>query len=57
MAAVQELAIPIRAKYGIKLAVWYFSDVGELNHVVHIWTYRDHAPHDNAEAQVAQDPD
>ncbi|MCH8139713.1 MAG: NIPSNAP family protein, partial [Proteobacteria bacterium] len=56
-AAVEELAIPIRAKYGIKLAGWYYSDVGELNQVVHIWAYRDYDHLDEAKAQVAQDPD
>ncbi len=43
MKAVEELSIPIRAKYGVKLAGWYYSDVGELNQVVHIWGYRDYA--------------
>ena len=35
MAAVEELSIGIRAKYGIKLAGWYYADIGELNRVVH----------------------
>ncbi len=37
MAAVEELSIGIRAKYGIKLAGWYYSDIGDLNQVVHNW--------------------
>ena len=57
MAAVKEFAIPIRAKYGVKLAGWYYSDIGELNQVVHIWGYRDHAHMEEAKAQVANDPD
>ena len=57
MAAVKEFAIPIRAKYGIKLAGWYYSDIGELNQVVHIWGYRDHAHLEEAKAQVVKDPD
>ena len=57
MAAVEELSIPIRAKYGIKLAGWYYSDIGQLNRVVHIWGYKDHAHLEEAKAQVAQDPD
>ena len=40
MAAVRELALPIRKKYGVKLAGWYYSDVGELNQVVHIWWFQ-----------------
>jgi NIPSNAP len=57
MAAVKELALPIRQKYGVKLAGWYYSDVGELNQVVHIWAYRDYAHMAEAKAQVAADPD
>jgi hypothetical protein len=57
MAAVKELALPIRQRHGIKLAGWYHSDVGELNQVVHIWAYRDHANLREAKAQVYADPD
>ena len=41
MAAAEEVALPIRARQGIKLAGWYYSDVGDLNQVTHIWAYRD----------------
>ena len=57
MAAVREVALGIRAKYGVKLAGWYYSDVGELNKVVHIWAFRDHDHMKEAKAQVAADPD
>jgi hypothetical protein len=57
MAAVKELALPIRRKYGVKLAGWYYSDVGELNQVVHIWAFRDHAHMVEAKAEIAQDPE
>ena len=57
MAAVKELALPIRQRYGIKLAGWYYSDIGHLNQVVHIWGYRDHANLREAKAQVHADPD
>ena len=57
MAAVEELSLPIRKKYGIKLAGWYYSDIGKLNQVVHIWAYRDHAHMAEAQAQVYSDPD
>ena len=57
MAAVKELALPIRQKYGIKLAGWYYSDIGELNQVVHIWGYRDHAHLREAKGQVYANPD
>ena len=35
MAAVREVALGIREKYGVKLAGWYYSDVGELS-LIHI---------------------
>ena len=57
MAAVRELALPIRQKYGIKLAGWYYSDVGELNQVVHIWAFRDYAHWAEAKAKMANDPE
>ena len=57
MAAVKELALPIRKKYGIKLAGWYYSDIGVLNQVVHIWGYRDEEHLSEAKAQVYADPD
>jgi hypothetical protein len=57
MAAVRELALPIRQKYGVKLAGWYYSDVGEINQVVHIWWFQDHAHMIEAKAKVAADPD
>ena len=41
----------------VKLAGWYYSDVGELNQVVHIWAFRDHDHMAEAKAKIAQDPD
>ena len=28
-------------RFGIKLAGWFYSEVGPLNQVVHIWAYDD----------------
>ena len=39
MAAVEELALPIRKRHGVKLAGWFYSDLGDLNQVVHIWAF------------------
>ena len=30
MAAVKDVALPLRLKHGIKLAGWYYSDIGCL---------------------------
>ena len=57
MAAVEELALPIRKRHGVKLAGWYYSEIGELNQVVHIWAFNDEAHMAEAKAKVAQDPD
>jgi hypothetical protein len=57
MAAVRELALPIRKKYGVKLAGWYYSDVGDLNQVVHIWWFQDYTHMEDAKAKIAADPD
>ena len=48
MAAVREIALPVRETYGIKLAGWYYTDIGALNKVVHIWAYRDYAHFEEA---------
>ena len=48
MAAVREVALPVRESYGIKLAGWYYTDIGALNKVVHIWAYRDFAHFEEA---------
>ena len=48
MAAVREVALPVRESYGVKLAGWYYTDIGALNRVVHIWAYRDFAHFEEA---------
>ena len=48
MAAVRDVALPVRESYGVKLAGWYYTDIGALNRVVHIWAYRDFAHFEEA---------
>ncbi len=57
MAAVEEVAIPIRKRHGVKLAGWYYSDVGELNQVTHIWAFDDLKHLKEAKDAVAADPE
>ncbi len=55
MAAVREVALPVRESHGIKLAGWYYTDIGELNRVVHIWAYRDYAHFEEAREAFRND--
>ena len=34
MAAVEDVALKIREDYGVKLAGWYYTDIGPLNQVI-----------------------
>ena len=55
MAAVREVALPVRESYGVKLAGWYYTDIGALNKVVHIWAYRDFAHFEEAREAFRSD--
>ncbi len=57
MAAVEEVGVPIRKRHGVKLAGWFYSDVGDLNQVVHIWAFDNPKHFVEAKAAVAADPD
>ena len=57
MAAAGEVAVPIRKRYGIKLAGWFYSDVGDLNQVTHIWAYDDLKHLKEGKDAVVADPE
>jgi len=56
MRAVEEVALKIRQDYGIKLAGWYYTDVGHLNRIVHIWGYQDYTHFEESRQKVRSDP-
>ena len=56
-AGVKELSLPIRQRYGIRLAGWYWSEIGALNQVVHIWGYEDEKHMAEAKHSFHTDPD
>lgn len=56
MDAVREVALPVRRRYGIRLAGWYHTEVGPLNRVVHIWAFRDWDHLSEGKRQFRQDP-
>ena len=56
MAAVRDLALPIRRDYGVVLVGWYYTEVGQLNQVVHIWGFRDWNHMEEAKQGFRSDP-
>jgi hypothetical protein len=56
MDAVRDVGLPVRQKYGIKLAGWYYSEFGSLNQVVHIWAFRDWEHMEEGKKQFRTDP-
>ena len=56
MAAVREIALPLRQKHGIKLAGWYYTIIGPITQVIHIWAYESLAHFEKAKAAVEADP-
>lgn len=56
-AAVKEIALPVRERYGIRLAGWYYTEIGTLNRVVHIWAFRDWKHLTEAKERFRKDPD
>ena len=55
MDAVRELALPVRQDYGVILVGWYFTEVGVLNQIVHIWAYRDWSHMETAKQSFRND--
>jgi hypothetical protein len=56
MAAVREIGLPIRESHGIRLAGWFYGEVGTLNQVIHIWEYADMADFEKKSDAVRKDP-
>ena len=57
MSAVEQVGMPVRKRHGVKLAGWYYSDVGDLNQVTHIWAFDDLKHLKEAKGAVAADPE
>lgn len=56
MDAVRDIALKVRQDHGAKLAGWYYTDIGQLNRVVHIWAYEDYAHFEKARDAIRSDP-
>ena len=56
LACVREVALPIVERYGVKPAGWYYTEIGTLNRVLHIWAYRDWAHLRESRRQSRSEP-
>jgi hypothetical protein len=56
MKAVREVGLPIRKAHGVKLAGWYYTVIGPITQVIHIWAYDSLAHLEKAKAEVEADP-
>ena len=56
MAAVRDVGLPGRESHGIKLAGWYYTEIGTLNQVIHIWGYQDIEDMETKMRAVSADP-
>ena len=56
MKAVREIGLPTRNDHGVKLAGWYYMDIGKSNQIMHIWAYESLAHMEKARAEVEADP-
>lgn len=56
MAAVREVGLGVRERAGIRLAGWYYTEIGPLNQVIHIWEYQDMEDMEKKMQAVRDDP-
>ena len=57
MAAVREVALPVRQRCGVTLVSWYFTEIGTLDRVYHTWAFRDWQHYREAKQAFRNDPD
>jgi hypothetical protein len=50
----EEVGMPVRRRYGELIGFW-FTDIGELNQVVHVWAYESLDRRTALRAQLMQD--
>ena len=56
MAAVREVGLPVRQSHGVRLAGWYYGEIGTLSQVIHIWAYEGMEDMDRKVQEVNSDP-
>ena len=56
MNVVRNVGLPIRNSHGVKLAGWYYTVIGPITQVIHIWAYDSLAHLEKAKGEVEADP-
>ncbi len=56
MDAVREVALPLRNEYGVELAGWFYTIIGPITQVIHIWAYDSLAHMEEVKGRVEADP-
>lgn len=56
MKIVREVGLPVRESHGVKLAGWYYTVIGPITQVIHIWMYESLSHMERAKAEVEADP-
>ena len=56
LASVREVSLPIMERYSVRLAGWYYTEIGTLNRVLHVWAYRDGAHLSESRRQSHREP-
>ena len=56
MSAMREVAVPLRREYGVPLAGWFYTEIGSINRIYHIWAYKDLEHYEQKKEEVYTDP-
>ena len=56
MKIYQADGLAIQTRILPKLVGWYYSDIGELNQIVHMWAYEDMKQRTTKRAELGADP-
>jgi hypothetical protein len=56
-AKYEQMALKVQIKHLGRLVGYWFTEIGPLNQIVHVWAYESLAERDERRARMAADPD
>jgi len=56
LAKYEEMGLKVQIKHLGRLAGYFFTEIGPLNQIVHIWAYENLAERDERRGKMAADP-